>query len=139
MHTPGFSFRSPLSAAPETQPMRHDIAPRTFLTIAATLAAALAVSADATASPSSSSARTTTNAEPLADLRILLSSDDSTQAVKSSNSDGLGLYELRRAMCRADADVVVGAPWQMRPHRPRVEGHGTCPGDRMTFRLSSYV
>lgn len=49
---------------------------------------------------------------PLAGMRILISNDDSMQAVKASNSDGLGLYELRRAMCAAGADVVVMAPWQ---------------------------
>ncbi|MEU0403114.1 5'/3'-nucleotidase SurE [Streptomyces sp. NPDC006197] len=50
---------------------------------------------------------------PLAGMRILISNDDSMQAAKASNSDGLGLYELRRAMCAAGADVVVMAPWQV--------------------------
>ncbi|MFJ3901096.1 5'/3'-nucleotidase SurE [Streptomyces sp. NPDC090025] len=50
---------------------------------------------------------------PLAGMRILISNDDSMRAAKASNSDGLGLYELRRAMCAAGADVVVLAPWQV--------------------------
>ncbi|MFF1396294.1 5'/3'-nucleotidase SurE [Streptomyces sp. NPDC058287] len=52
-------------------------------------------------------------AEPLAGLRVLLSNDDSMQAAKASHADGLGLYEMRKALCAAGADVVVMAPWQV--------------------------
>jgi 5'-nucleotidase len=44
-------------------------------------------------------------------LRILLTNDDSVQAASSSGTDGKGMYELRRALCEAGADVVVIGPW----------------------------
>ncbi|KOX18284.1 5'/3'-nucleotidase SurE [Nocardiopsis sp. NRRL B-16309] len=44
-------------------------------------------------------------------LRVLLANDDSMQAGEEDGSDGLGLYELRSALCAAGADVVVFAPW----------------------------
>ncbi|MFE1267514.1 5'/3'-nucleotidase SurE [Streptomyces sp. NPDC058758] len=86
-------------------------------TVALTAAVALA-GLGATAHASTPAAdrtadRTAPPSRPLAGLRILLSNDDSMRAAKASNSDGLGLYELRRAMCAAGADVVVMAPWQV--------------------------
>ncbi|MCZ4123326.1 5'/3'-nucleotidase SurE [Streptomyces sp. H39-S7] len=48
---------------------------------------------------------------PLAGMRILLSNDDSMQMARPNASDGKGLYEVRRALCSAGADVVVMAPW----------------------------
>ncbi|MFF8680895.1 5'/3'-nucleotidase SurE [Streptomyces sp. NPDC015237] len=48
---------------------------------------------------------------PLAGLRVLLSNDDSMQMARPNASDGKGLYEVRRALCTAGADVVVMAPW----------------------------
>ncbi|MBO0515429.1 5'/3'-nucleotidase SurE [Streptomyces beijiangensis] len=48
---------------------------------------------------------------PLAGFRILLSNDDSMQMARPNASDGKGLYEVRRALCAAGADVVVIAPW----------------------------
>ncbi|MEV8596941.1 5'/3'-nucleotidase SurE [Streptomyces sp. NPDC052012] len=48
---------------------------------------------------------------PLAGLRVLLSNDDSMQMARPDASDGKGLYEVRRALCAAGADVVVMAPW----------------------------
>ncbi|MEU3463622.1 5'/3'-nucleotidase SurE [Streptomyces sp. NPDC006733] len=47
----------------------------------------------------------------LAGMRILLSNDDSMQLARPNGSDGKGLYEVRRALCAAGADVVVMAPW----------------------------
>lgn len=44
-------------------------------------------------------------------VRVLISNDDSMQAAAPNGSDGRGLYELRRALCEAGADVVVVAPW----------------------------
>lgn len=44
-------------------------------------------------------------------LKILLTNDDSVQGVKADGSDGTGLYELRKALCAAGADVVVVGPW----------------------------
>lgn len=50
-------------------------------------------------------------ASPLAGLKILISNDDSMQNARPDGGDGRGLYELRRVMCGAGADVVVIAPW----------------------------
>ncbi|MGW4163867.1 5'/3'-nucleotidase SurE [Streptomyces sp. NPDC004788] len=76
-------------------------------------AAALLTCLGATAYATTPAAPSAPSAAPLAGMRVLLSNDDSMQAAKASNSDGLGLYELRRAMCAAGADVVVMAPWQV--------------------------
>ncbi|GAA2490419.1 5'/3'-nucleotidase SurE [Streptomyces gobitricini] len=67
---------------------------------------------------------------PLAGLRVLLSNDDSMQAAKASNSDGLGLYEIRKALCDAGADVVVMAPWQVQ------SGKGTAVTNGGTLTLA---
>ncbi|MFE0026795.1 5'/3'-nucleotidase SurE [Amycolatopsis sp. NPDC059021] len=47
----------------------------------------------------------------LAGKKILLANDDSVQAAKPDGSDGRGLYVLRRALCRAGADVAIVGPW----------------------------
>lgn len=51
--------------------------------------------------------------------KILLVNDDSVQAAKPSGSDGRGLYVLRRALCRAGADVAVVGPWAPQGGRSR--------------------
>lgn len=51
------------------------------------------------------------DSKPLAGMRILMSNDDSMQMARPNASDGKGLYEVRRALCSAGADVVVMAPW----------------------------
>ncbi|PZT68258.1 hypothetical protein DN402_08160 [Streptomyces sp. SW4] len=48
---------------------------------------------------------------PLAGMRVLLTNDDSMRMSRPDASDGKGLYEVRRALCAAGADVVVMAPW----------------------------
>jgi 5'-nucleotidase len=88
---------------------------------AAVLLLSGAVSATAHTSPSSS----------LRGLKILLTNDDSMQAARPNNSDGLGLYEVRRALCAAGADVVVIAPWQVQ------SGRGTAVTNSGTFRLGT--
>lgn len=47
----------------------------------------------------------------LAGKRVLLVNDDSVQAARPNGTDGRGLYLLRRALCRAGADVAVVGPW----------------------------
>ncbi|BAK35506.1 putative hydrolase [Microlunatus phosphovorus NM-1] len=49
--------------------------------------------------------------KPLAGLRILMSNDDSMQAARANGKDGIGLYDMRKSLCAAGADVVVIAPW----------------------------
>ncbi|MGB0101296.1 MAG: 5'/3'-nucleotidase SurE [Nocardioides sp.] len=44
-------------------------------------------------------------------LKIMLTNDDSVQGTRADGSDGKGLYELRKALCAAGADVVVVGPW----------------------------
>jgi 5'-nucleotidase len=51
------------------------------------------------------------DAKPLAGMRIVMSNDDSMQMAKPDGNDGKGLYEARKALCAAGADVVVMAPW----------------------------
>lgn len=45
-------------------------------------------------------------------LQVLLTNDDSAQGRDATfGTDGKGLYELRKALCAAGADVLVVAPW----------------------------
>ncbi|MFF8376095.1 5'/3'-nucleotidase SurE [Streptomyces sp. NPDC015661] len=82
---------------------------------------------------------TAEKALPLAGMRILISNDDSMQAAKASNSDGLGLYELRRAMCAAGADVVVMAPWQVQSGKgTAVTNGGVLTAQRRTALPAGY-
>ncbi|UUW89438.1 5'/3'-nucleotidase SurE [Pimelobacter simplex] len=54
----------------------------------------------------------TAPAKPLAGLKVLMTNDDSAQGRDAGfGTDGKGLYELRRALCSAGADVLVVAPW----------------------------
>lgn len=63
-------------------------------------AAPAPVPAPATATPS------------LAGLKVLLTNDDSARGLDAGyGTDGKGLYELRKALCGAGADVLVVAPW----------------------------
>lgn len=64
-------------------------------------------------------------------LKILLTNDDSMQAARPNNSDGLGLYEVRKALCSAGADVVVIAPWAVQ------SGKGTAVTNSGTMQVAS--
>ena len=44
-------------------------------------------------------------------LKILLTNDDSVIGVDTRGANGTGMYELRRALCAAGADVITVAPW----------------------------
>ncbi|MFF9148219.1 5'/3'-nucleotidase SurE [Streptomyces sp. NPDC014861] len=82
---------------------------------------------------------TRTKPRPLAGLRILVSNDDSMRAARENNSDGLGLYELRRAMCAAGADVVVMAPWQVQSGKgTAVSNGGALTAQRRTALPAGY-
>ncbi|MFC8506049.1 5'/3'-nucleotidase SurE [Streptomyces sp. NPDC057411] len=104
-----------------------------LVTAAAALVAAGATAYAATPGPAGAADK------PLAGLRILISNDDSMQAAKTSNSDGLGLYELRRAMCAAGADVVVMAPWQVQSGKgTAVTNGGVVTAQRRTDLPAGY-
>ncbi|MGW3378286.1 5'/3'-nucleotidase SurE [Streptomyces hydrogenans] len=109
-------------------------------TLALTTAAAVLAGLGATAYATTPAAdRTKPASRPLAGLRILLSNDDSMRAAKASNSDGLGLYELRRAMCAAGADVVVMAPWQVQSGKgTAVTNGGVLTAQRRTALPAGY-
>ncbi|MFB7281667.1 5'/3'-nucleotidase SurE [Streptomyces hydrogenans] len=109
-------------------------------TLALTTAAAVLAGLGATAYATTPAAdRTKPASRPLAGLRILLSNDDSMRAAKASNSDGLGLYELRRAMCAAGADVVVMAPWQVQSGKgTAVTNGGALTAQRRTALPAGY-
>lgn len=104
-----------------------------------TAAAAALLTAAATAHAATPATHPAPAAKPLAGLRVLLSNDDSMQAAKASNSDGLGLYELRRAMCAAGADVVVMAPWQVQSGKgTAVTNGGVVTAQRRTALPAGY-
>ncbi|WP_410585816.1 5'/3'-nucleotidase SurE [Amycolatopsis sp. lyj-108] len=74
---------------------------KTGALLAATATAVLTGASGAAGAPSA----------PLAGMRVLLSNDDSMQASRPDGADGIGLYDLRKRLCAAGADVVVVAPW----------------------------
>ena len=86
-----------------------------------TLSACAQADASVAESPDPSAAASTTASTPaegsLEGMRILMTNDDSMQAAEENNSDGLGLYETRQALCEAGADVVVIAPWAVQSGR----------------------
>ncbi|HSV39933.1 MAG TPA: 5'/3'-nucleotidase SurE [Nocardioidaceae bacterium] len=48
----------------------------------------------------------------LAGLKVLITNDDSARGLDAGfGTDGKGLYELRKSLCAAGADVLVVAPW----------------------------
>jgi len=84
---------------------------RALLAFVATLAVALTASV-----PSALAGAPTTAdraAQPsLSGLKVLLTNDDSAQGRDNGfGTDGKGLYELRKALCAAGADVLTVAPW----------------------------
>lgn len=109
----------------------------TSLLAAGALALTLASCSTATdPAPTQSTSPSTETAAPAAPasvegLRILLTNDDSVQASRENNSDGLGLYELRSALCDAGADVVVIGPWAVQ------SGRGTAVTNSGTMTLST--
>jgi 5'-nucleotidase len=94
-----------------------------------TIGAAVVVAALAVITPASTSTAAAARPQGLTGLKILLTNDDSMQAAKASNTDGLGLYELRKALCAKGADVVVIAPWAVQ------SGKGSAVTNSGTFRL----
>lgn len=103
------------------RPNRH--APRTrlwaALVCAAVVMGALAVS------PSSGSAQETSS---LTGMKILLVNDDSVQGVSPIYQDGKGLYEMRKALCAAGADVIAVGPWgQQSGMSARLASPGSTP------------
>lgn len=102
---------------------------RPLMRAAAVAAAALAsvsVLAGASIAPNTGTvpAAAPVAATSLEGLRVLVTNDDSMRADRPNNSDGLGLYEIRRALCAAGADVVVIAPWQVQSGRGTAVSNG---------------
>lgn len=64
-------------------------------------------------------------------LKILLTNDDSIQNERPNPTDGLGLYEIRRTLCAAGADVVTIGPWQVQ------SGRGTAVTNGGSLRLGT--
>ncbi|MFV0133059.1 5'/3'-nucleotidase SurE [Streptomyces sp. HMX87] len=95
--------------------MQQLVRRRPAMVLAAATALLLATTATATTAVTAAHARPadspTAGPAPLAGLRILLTNDDSMRMSRPDASDGKGLYEARRALCAAGADVVVMAPW----------------------------
>ena len=74
----------------------------------AVVAAAIATVGIATAPSAAHAGGTTPPAASVAGMRILITNDDGVQP----GTDSVGLYELRKALCSAGADVVVVGPWR---------------------------
>jgi 5'-nucleotidase len=102
-----------------SKPIRALVAGATAIATLGGLAASTAT--HATADPT----------KPLAGLKVLLTNDDSMRAERPNQSDGLGLWELRKQMCDAGADVVVIAPWSVQ------SGRGTAVTNSGTIQLGT--
>ena len=63
-------------------------------------------------------------------MRVLLTNDDSIQGVKAMGHDGLGLYQLRKSLCAAGADVIVVGPWG----RQSGKGGAITTGGKLTIQ-----
>jgi 5'-nucleotidase len=82
---------------------------------AASLVTVAAIVATTTSQGSAAPARKAAPQTPasIAGLKVLLTNDDSARAADTQyGTDGKGLYELRKALCAAGADVLVVAPWR---------------------------
>lgn len=80
---------------------------RTLIVGAALVATVLAVGGSAQAKPTSTPAQS-----KLVGLKVLITNDDSARGLDTGfGTDGKGIYELRKALCAAGADVLVVAPW----------------------------
>ncbi|MFF8608484.1 5'/3'-nucleotidase SurE [Streptomyces sp. NPDC015346] len=109
---------------------------RTYLALTTAAAVLAGVGATAYAATPAAPAQ---DARPLTGLRVLISNDDSMRAARANNSDGLGLYELRRALCAAGADVVVMAPWQVQSGKgTAVTNGGVVTAQRRTTLPAGY-
>ena len=95
----------------------------------ARVAAVLTISAALVGSAVSATAHPPSQ-QSLRGLKVLLTNDDSMQDSRPNQSDGRGLYEIRKALCSAGADVVVIAPWSVQ------SGRGTAVTNSGTMQLS---
>lgn len=86
--------------------LTHPLGIRFATAVTASLFASL-LAGGAAAAPAGS------DAPNLAGARVLLTNDDSVRGLDTNfGTDGKGLYELRKALCAAGADVLVVAPWR---------------------------
>ena len=63
-------------------------------------------------------------------LRVLLTNDDSIQGTSAMGHDGIGLYQLRKSLCAAGADVIVVGPWG----RQSGKGGAITTGGKLTIQ-----
>lgn len=99
---------------------------RTVLAAAVALTAALTTVLIGVPGAAPGSATAAAPAASISGLKVLLTNDDSARSADSMyGTDGKGLYELRKALCAAGADVLVVAPWRQ---QSGVGGKMTVPG-----------
>src|SRR5689334_15168754 len=94
--------------------MRSHLIPRSRASLLRTCAAGLTLALGGTLAAllPTGSAGAATPVPTVAGLKVLITNDDSARGLDSSfGTDGKGLYELRKALCAAGADVLVVAPW----------------------------
>ncbi|MBO9520077.1 MAG: 5'/3'-nucleotidase SurE [Nocardioidaceae bacterium] len=85
---------------------------RTVHSLAASAALALVAVALGAGSWAPAQAAQAAPATDLTGLKVLITNDDSARGLDAGfGTDGKGLYELRKALCAAGADVLVVAPW----------------------------
>jgi len=91
--------------------------------LVAALTGVVATSSDGSAPPARAAAVTPGS---IAGLKVLLTNDDSARYADTTyGTDGKGIYELRKALCAAGADVLVVAPWRQ---QSGAGGRMTVPG-----------
>ena len=85
-----------------------------LVAVAASLVTVAAIVATTTSQGSAAPAqKVAPTPASIAGLKVVLTNDDSARAADTQyGTDGKGLYELRKALCAAGADVLVVAPWR---------------------------
>jgi 5'/3'-nucleotidase SurE len=90
--------------------MRHISMPTRLAAVGAALAAV--VTGVVLTTPSTGASAAPGGPAGIDGLKVLLVNDDSAQGRDTQfGTDGKGLYETRKALCAAGADVLVVAPW----------------------------
>lgn len=98
-----------------------------LVAVAASLVTVAAIVATTTSQGSAAPAqKAAPTPASIAGLKVVLTNDDSARAADTQyGTDGKGLYELRKALCAAGADVLVVAPWRQ---QSGAGGRMTSPG-----------
>src|SRR6478752_3943436 len=125
---PGRIYVTAITLPRRPMQLTHRASRTNLVAAAAALVTVVAVVATTTSQGSAAPAPRASAPTPasIAGRKVLLTNDDSAVAGDTTyGTDGKGLYELRKALCAAGADVLVVAPWRQ---QSGAGGRMTSPG-----------